>query len=749
MNYFLKTLTTLPCCLTLLILLGYQTVITAQEQPTLGLALSGGGAKGLAHIGVLQELEKNGIFPQFVSGTSMGSIVGGLYSIGYDPDQLKKVALDIKWNDYFSDSYLSRYIPIEERRRSAQYQLSFPLINGKLSLPKGLLIGRKIQTLLGLLTIPSQSIDNFDDFHFPFRAVATDIETGKAYVFKSGLLHHAIRASMAIPSVFSPVSSLDGHLLVDGLVVRNLPVQEVYDLGAEYSIAVDVGTPLYTRDELTSLITIVEQTASFGSASFNAKQRAMADIIIDPDLGKYTTLSYDAVDSIIALGAATARLEMPRILRQLDSLGFTLPMQQTIREQLITDSFHVTSIAYACEDPVIERILEKLSHNIEAPRYLTRTDIQEHISYLYGSGFFNIVDFRFTPYPGGQQLILSAEAAPDWRARFSASYDSNYELGFLINLTGRNIIGSGSVLGLDARISEFPRATMEYLLYNHTSPSIGLRVLTSANYYPTRVYENFELDSEFRSRHLTARLSAFSGFGGNRYLEAGILSENIFRNPRFTTGEATEAELNRQALFFELIRETYDRSIYPLKGSRSHVFLQANLSGIERTEEERLSMGSNVILTGRHHRIVPMSEHFALSIEAAGGFVNRRRDNPLNQLYLGRVLPEEPFFFNAYGQRHMELPVSGFATGTVGARLEVGNDKFISLFYQYGLFATSSGPLINTKGVFLDPNRINGQFQGIALEIGSRTLFGPVNFNAEYNPELGRMNYNLHLGYWF
>ena len=746
----INTTSRLAIFLTLLLFWGpgLQT-ITAQDSPKLGLALSGGGAKGLAHVGVLQELEKNGIFPQVVSGTSMGSIVGGLYSIGYNPDELEKLTLGINWNDYFSDTYLSRYIPIEERRRSDLYQLSFPLIDGKLGLPKGLLIGRKIQTLLGMLTIPSHGQDDFDNYHFPFRAVATDIETGDAYVFKSGLLHHAIRASMAIPSVFSPVNGPDGHLLVDGLVVRNLPVQEVYDLGADVSIAVDVGTPLYKREELSSLITIVEQTASFGSANFNQQQRTMADIIIDPELGEYTTLSYDSADSIIAYGAATARREMPRILRQLDSLGIQLPMQDNKREQLVTDSFFVTGITYECEDPVVERILEKLSRKVPVPGLITRIELQEQISYLYGSGFFNTVDFYFRPNVDGKQLVLSAEAAPDWRVRFSAAYDSNYELGFLVNMTGRNIIGRGSVLAFDARVSEFPRATLEYLLYNHTVPSIGLRFLTSVNYFPSRVYEDAELKSEFRSRHLNARLSAFSGFGGNRYLEAGILSENLFRNPRFTAGGEVESELNRQALFFELIRETYDRSVYPLTGSRSNFFIQTNLSGVERTDETRLSMGSNVIVTGIHHRIIPVSKHFAFTFEVAGGFVNRRRDNPLNQLYLGRILPQEPLFFNAFGQRHMELPVSGFATGTVGTRLEVGKDNFISLFYQYGQYATSSGSLISTNKPILDPDRINGQFQGFALELGSRTLFGPVSIAAEYNPELGRLNYNLHLGYWF
>ncbi len=237
----------------LLSLLGAATAqtdsIPAGPRPKLGLALSGGGAKGLAHIGVLEVLEQNGIYADMISGTSMGSVVGGLYSIGYSPEQLVDVALSVDWSDYFNDAYPRAYQPIEERGRAARYQLSFNIQKGKLTLPQGLLQGRKIQALLASLTAPVHDIDKFDKFPKPFAAVATNIETGEAYVFHTGDLRRAIRASMAIPSVFSPVE-VDGNLLVDGLVVRNLPVSDAFDLGADVVVGVDVGSPLAKKDEL-------------------------------------------------------------------------------------------------------------------------------------------------------------------------------------------------------------------------------------------------------------------------------------------------------------------------------------------------------------------------------------------------------------------------------------------------------------------------------------------------------------------
>ncbi|MEL6355433.1 MAG: patatin-like phospholipase family protein [Bacteroidota bacterium] len=494
-----------------------QNSFAQTDRPSLGLALGGGGAKGLAHIGVLQVFEEAGIYPDVVSGTSMGSIIGGLYAIGYAPDQLLAEVKDIDWPLYFSDSYPSSLIPIEERRRSSRYQLSIPLQNGKISIPQGLLQGRKIQTLLGTLTIPGHGKSHFDDYFRPFRAVATDIVTGKAHVFDDGLPHHAIRASMSIPSVFAPVTSVEDSLLVDGLVVRNLPVSDLFSMGAKVAIAVDVALPLYRRDELTSPVAIMSQTAGFGSAILNEKQRDSAHIILDPILDPYTTFDYGFSDSIIARGVVSAQKALPRIRRQLDSLGIQLPMKRPERPNLELDSFFVTRVHYESDTETGVRIMKKLMR-LRAPNEITKAQITQQIGQLYGSGFFDWVDFKLIPNSSGYDLFFTARTAPDWRLRLSAAYDTDFEPALLTNLTGRNVIGRGSVLALDARISEFPRATIEYLLYNQTRPSIGIRLQASANFYPGRVYQNNELIDEYRTQHYTARLSAFSALGSSRYL---------------------------------------------------------------------------------------------------------------------------------------------------------------------------------------------------------------------------------------
>ena len=229
----------------------------------LGIVLSGGGAKGLAHIGVLKVLEEEGIEPQFITGTSMGSIIGGLYAIGYTAAELEKVAHDVPWLEYFGDDVSRDAQPIEAKEESERYQFSFPVVNGKIQFPKGFIQGAKMSMLLSQLTLPVHQTENFDDFFIPFRCVATDLVTGEGYVFDKGFLPDAMVSSSCIPTVFEP-RVVGDKTLIDGMFVRNLPVEDCIKMGATKTIAIDVGAPLATLDELTSFVGVLGQTTSFG-----------------------------------------------------------------------------------------------------------------------------------------------------------------------------------------------------------------------------------------------------------------------------------------------------------------------------------------------------------------------------------------------------------------------------------------------------------------------------------------------------
>jgi len=212
---------------------------TDARDPVIGLALSGGSAKGLAHVGVLKVLEEVDLVPDIITGTSMGAIIGGLYAAGYDAEALEEVAASLDWDRVFSNVAERRHQAAEERFLVQPRALTLPMQGRQVGLPEGLINGQHIQSALAKLTHGVQGVSDFRDLQIPFAAMAADLQTGEPVLLNSGNLAYALRASMSIPSVFTPVE-VDGRWLVDGGTLRNLPVDEAYAMGADIVISVSM-----------------------------------------------------------------------------------------------------------------------------------------------------------------------------------------------------------------------------------------------------------------------------------------------------------------------------------------------------------------------------------------------------------------------------------------------------------------------------------------------------------------------------
>ena len=275
-------------------------------RPTIGLALSGGGARGGAHIGVLLALRDLRVPIDFIAGTSMGSVVGGLYASGMDEDELQSLARDADWASLFDDAP-RRDNRTFHRKRDDDLFLVKPLAglkNGSLGFAMGLVQGHNIDLFLARVFSPVSDIERFEELPTPFRAVATDMATGQTVILDRGSLARAIRASMSIPAAFAPIE-IDGRLLADGGVVQNLPVETVRDMGADVVVAVDMSTPLATREELTSVIAITSQLAAFLTARGTAEQIAQLtdkDVLIRPEVGGIRALDFDRIAETFAAG---------------------------------------------------------------------------------------------------------------------------------------------------------------------------------------------------------------------------------------------------------------------------------------------------------------------------------------------------------------------------------------------------------------------------------------------------------------
>jgi len=281
---------------------------TAPHRPRIGLVLSGGGALGLAHIGVLKVLEELHVPVDCVAGTSMGAIVGGLYAAGYAPEEIERLAYELPWSKLIEDQPDRRHLPYRRKVDDQTYltPIQLGLSGGRLRMPSGLIAGHRLGIELRLLTLRVLGSDDFDRLPLPFRAVAADIGNGEMVVLRRGELARAMRASMAVPGVFSPVE-LDGRLLVDGGVVDNLPVDQARAMGADIVIAVDVGTPMAAKRRPDSIASILSRTTDMLTRVNVERMLPSVDLLIQPEVRTFGLLDFDQGREILPKGETAAR----------------------------------------------------------------------------------------------------------------------------------------------------------------------------------------------------------------------------------------------------------------------------------------------------------------------------------------------------------------------------------------------------------------------------------------------------------
>jgi NTE family protein len=291
--------------------------LVAQEpgdRPRVGVALSGGGARGIAHVGVLRALEELRVPIDVIGGTSMGAIVAGLYAAGLGPDAIEAALAEVDWERVLSDKPLPGALEFRRREDERRYvwEIEMGFDSDGLQVPSGLIAGQELGELLRRYTFAASAVDSFEDLPTPFVAIATDVRTGRSVALRDGDLPTVLRASMAIPTVFTPVE-LDGRLLVDGGLTDNLPVDEVRALGADVVVAVDVSLPIAPDDEIRSPFDVLERTAAIVSRTRAAEQLARADVVVTPDLEGYGLFDFEKVERLVDAGAEAVDAKRGRL----------------------------------------------------------------------------------------------------------------------------------------------------------------------------------------------------------------------------------------------------------------------------------------------------------------------------------------------------------------------------------------------------------------------------------------------------
>lgn len=438
-----------------------------EDRPRVCLVLSGGGALGFAHIGVLEVLEELRVPVDCVTGTSMGAIVGGLYAAGLSPEEMVGVLQGTDWRSVLDDRPPRRKVPFRRKVDDLTYLSRFEVgfNRGKIELPTGLRTGQQFGFMLQALTLSAAGVGDFDTLPLPFRAVATDIETGEAVVLDHGDLGHALRASMAVPGFFSPVE-IDGRLLVDGGLVDNLPVDVAREMGAQVVIAVDVGSPLRTREDLDSLSKLTGQVFSLMVRGNVAEQAPNADVLVDPDLTGFRATDFEDWEEMLPRGREAARKAAAELARYaVDEAAWqswrsrvrrTQPVPQRIAGIVVTSS--------SSADP--ELLLRRVRTRPGDPFDLER--IRKDLERLYVLGDYESVGFFLTREPDGWVVNLEAHEK-SWGPnvlRFGLNLVSDFEgegrYGLLANYTMTRLNRLRGELKLAVEVGETPRFYGEY-----------------------------------------------------------------------------------------------------------------------------------------------------------------------------------------------------------------------------------------------------------------------------------------------
>jgi NTE family protein len=382
-------------------------------RPKIGLALSGGGARGGAHVGILKALEELDVPVDYIAGTSMGAIIGGLYAAGYGADDIEKILYETDWNKAMSDRPARRDRTMRKKELEAQFLIPYRLgfNNGEFQLPLGAIEGQHLDQLFHRLLHPVVSIKDFSQLPIPFRAVATDLVSGEEVVLSSGSLPDALRASMSVPGVFAPVK-IDGRILVDGGMSNNLPVSVVRQMGADIVIAVDISTPLLTAEQLTSVLSVTEQLTNFltrKNTELQISSLGPQDVLVIPELGDFSSADFAGASKIVELGFAAVMAKRQKMV----SLAAGVARDPVQRTRPITPEYLVEFIYINNESPLHDEIIQSRIA-VETGEPLDLTALEKSVDRIYSLDVFESVTYDLIKNAENQQGVVIHAVPRDW-----------------------------------------------------------------------------------------------------------------------------------------------------------------------------------------------------------------------------------------------------------------------------------------------------------------------------------------------
>lgn len=692
-----------------------------------GLVLSGGGAMGIAHIGVIQAIEEAGIRIDYITGTSMGSLVGGLYAIGYTSDQLAELATSNNFTELFTEKPDRQYISNYEKINNDRTIATFPISEKRIDLPVGIISGQNVYTFLSRLTQSVHGIEEFDDFEIPFAAIATNLETGEAEVFRSGYLPDALRASISIPSIFSP-HEIDGNLYVDGGLIRNLPVEDAIEMGADYTIAVDVSSPLMKKDSLNTITKVLNQSLFFRIHDYTDVQREMADYVVRIDeLEPFNSADFDQADKILKIGQKSGQRHL-KDFKKIAARQNSAPRDRSGIEN--SESFAVSNIEIRgnsfYDDSFILSQLDFISEND-----LEINIIEQRVSKLYSSPYIDNVTYRLIPVADkNYTLQIDVEENETDEFKVGLRYESKAQASILFEGSFQNLLHNGSLTRGEVRLGDRINMQADHIYYGALGSNLGL--MTSLKYNSENVnwYPPNSRASQFKDELFRIELSGGNYFSIQNLFSVGIRRDFNRHSNRINYSDVEVTDQNYHAVYARFIRDKLNRKAYPTSGrkyilegyySDDLIFSELNFTSSDFYYEGYYELNDEVSLTNS----------FWLGYTTG-------RDLPWEYWKSPNRYESVYDFIRFGGIEPYQISSRNVQMATFGLQFEPFYHRFIEVDYYTGRFQEN----LNFK-------LPSDEFEhGLSLSLGALTILGPAKIILSTST-VNNFRAELQIGYQF
>lgn len=698
-----------------------------EKRPTIALVLSGGGAKGAAHIGVLKVLEKYNVPIDIVIGTSIGSIIGGMYSIGYTPDEIEKTVLNLDFFSLFNNSKDRKFKNIEEKTMNELYPFTVTIDkNMNLSLPMGFTNGEKVYLQLKDIFAPAETIHDFDKFPIRYRAITTNLNTGQEVVLSSGDLALSAFKSMAIPSFVEPIQD-NGSYYVDGGVVNNFPIEEAIKMGADIIIAVDISADDTKINQNSSVISILDKISTYNGNRNTKFQKQLANILIVPDVKNRNTLDFENLQEMIDEGEKAAN----KYGYLFENIKYPTDYAKIHDQKLKDLPITITNIKLTGNSVLTLSKVKRLTPNVKNHKFTTE-DL-----YLWSKKIYSIPYIEKVIYDvNGDTITFSVVEKPGINIKAALNYTSQYGESINVAATVPNFGKWTRNYTLMAEISQYPKIGLNNLSFYEFNK---LKLLGSFNIGfesdPLFVYKNKDNITTFINDTFKANIGLATSFSNS--LVVGLNGGYENTNSKYQRGDKSITEFKDKyqltllnAFFF---LDTLDHPYFPSKGVSML---------IEQINGKRIDEGYFNGFKGHFNMYYPLNKDFSLSLGTSFGKLTGK-NIPGAKLFKIGGLRSTNKYIGFVGLPLMGEYAKEFYIGYAGFQYNLASSLYLIGKYNAMTFASD-------EMQFQSKKKINDTIEhGYGVGIGWDTFLGPISVMVSNNIHSSAPLIEVYLGYIF